>query len=67
MLVIGAVIAVVAHVYSGWTSDPEKSFRRKEWRNRAAGGVILAIPVLLIINGIITAFGAQPLDFLPFV
>ena len=67
MLVIGAVIAAIAHIYSGWTQDPDKAYRRKEWRNRAASGVALAIPALIILNWIITTFGGQPIDFLPFV
>lgn len=67
MLVIGAMIAVAAHIFAGWTSDPDKAFRRKEWRNRAFFGVALAIPALLILNGIITTFGGEPIDFIPFV
>jgi heme/copper-type cytochrome/quinol oxidase subunit 2 len=67
MLVIGTIIGVFAHIYAGWTSDPDKAFRRKEWRNRALGGVALAIPALIIMNSIITTFGGQPIDFLPFV
>jgi len=67
MLVIGAIITVVAHVYAGWSSDPDKAFRRKEWRNRAAGGVVLAIPALILLNELIVAFGGAPIDFLPFV
>ena len=67
MLAIGAIVAVGAHVYAGWTSDPDKAFRRKEWRNRAFFGVALAIPALLILNGIITAFGGEAIDFLPFI
>ena len=67
MLVIGSLIGVFAHLFAGWTSDPDKAFRRKEWRNRAIGGVALAIPILLILNAVITTFGGQPIDFLPFV
>ena len=67
MLIIGVMIAVAAHIFAGWTSDPDKAFRRKEWRNRAFFGVALAIPALLILNGIITTFGGEAIDFLPFV
>ena len=67
MLVIGAMVAVAAHIFAGWTSDPDKAFRRKEWRNRAFFGVALAIPALLILNAIITTFGGEAIDFLPFV
>jgi hypothetical protein len=67
MLVIGTMVAVAAHIFAGWTSDPDKAFRRKEWRNRAFFGVALAIPALLILNALITEFGGQPIDFLPFV
>lgn len=67
VLVIGTVIAGIAHVYAGWTADPDKSYRRKEWRNRAAIGVAGLIPALIILNWIITTFGGQPIDFLPFV
>lgn len=66
-LVIGAIVAVLAHIISGWTSDPDKAYRRKEWRNRAAIGVALAIPFLIILNWVITEFGGEPIDFLPFV
>ena len=67
MLVIGTMVAVAAHIFAGWTADPDKAFRRKEWRNRAFFGVALAIPALLLLNAIITTFGGQPIDFLPFV
>ena len=67
MLVIGTIIGVFAHIYAGWISDPDKAFRRKEWRNRALGGVALAIPALIIMNSIITTFGGEPIDFLPFI
>ena len=67
MLVIGTIIGVFAHIFAGWTSDPDKAFRRKEWRNRALGGVALAIPALIIMNSIITTFGGEPIDFLPFI
>jgi len=67
MLVIGTMVAVAAHIFAGWTSDPDKAFRRKEWRNRAFFGVALAIPALLILNAIITEFGGEPIDFIPFV
>ena len=67
MLVIGSMVAVAAHIFAGWTSDPDKAFRRKEWRNRAFFGVALAIPALLILNAIITTFGGEAIDFLPFV
>lgn len=66
-LVIGAIIAVLAHILSGWTSDPDKAYKRKEWRNRAAGGVVLAIPILIILNWVIVQFGGEAIDFLPFV
>ena len=67
MLIIGVMVAVAAHIFAGWTSDPDKAFRRKEWRNRAFFGVALAIPALLILNAIITTFGGEAIDFLPFV
>jgi len=67
MLVIGTLVAVAAHIFAGWTADPDKAFRRKEWRNRAFFGVALAIPALLLLNAIITTFGGQPIDFVPFV
>lgn len=67
LLVIGSLIAVVAHVWAGWTSNEDKAFRRKEWRNRAFFGVATAIPALIILNGIIVAFGGEPIDFVPFV
>ena len=67
VLVIGAVIAAIAHALAGWTQDPDKAYRRKEWRNRAAIGVAGLIPALIILNWIITTFGGQPIDFLPFV
>ena len=67
MLVIGTIIGVFAHIFAGWTADPDKAFRRKEWRNRAFFGVALAIPALLLLNAIITTFGGQPIDFIPFV
>ena len=67
MLIIGVMVAVSAHIFAGWTSDPDKAFRRKEWRNRAFFGVALAIPALLILNAIITTFGGEAIDFLPFV
>jgi NhaP-type Na+/H+ or K+/H+ antiporter len=67
LLVIGALIGAVAHLYAGATSNEDKSFRRKEWRNRAWGAVATLIPVLIIINGIVVAFGGEPLDFFPFV
>lgn len=66
-LVIGTLIGVFAHLFAGWTSDPDKAFRRKEWRNRAIGGVALAIPILLILNAVITTFGGEPIEFIPFV
>jgi hypothetical protein len=67
LLVIGALVGGIAHVYAGWTSDPDKAFRRKEWRNRAWFGVALLIPALIGINWVITTFGGDPLDFFPFV
>ena len=67
LLVIGALIGAVAHLWAGATSDENKSFNRKEWRNRAWGAVATLIPVLIIINGIVVAFGGEPLDFFPFV
>lgn len=67
LLVIGVLVGVVAHVFAGWTSNEDKAFRRKEWRNRAWIGVATAIPALIIVNGIIVAFGGEPIDFLPFV
>jgi len=66
-IVIGAVVAVIAHILAGWTSNPDKAFQRKEWRNRAFIGAAGAIPALLILNQIITAFGGAPIDFIPFV
>ena len=67
MLVIGVLVAVSAHLYAGWTSNEDKAYRRREWRNRAILGVALAIPALIILNGIIVSFGGEPLDFIPFV
>jgi len=67
LLIIGALVAVVAHLWAGWTSNEDKAFRRKEWRNRSAFAVATAIPALIILNGIIVAFGGEPLDFFPFV
>ena len=66
-IVIGAIVAVIAHILAGWTSNPDKAFKRKEWRNRAFIGAAGAIPALLILNQIITAFGGAPIDFIPFV
>jgi len=66
-IVIGAIVAVIAHILAGWTSNPDKAFKRKEWRNRAFIGAAGAIPGLLILNQIITAFGGSPIDFIPFV
>jgi hypothetical protein len=66
-IVIGAIVAVIAHILAGWTSNPDKAFKRKEWRNRAFIGAAGAIPALLILNQIITAFGGSPIDFIPFV
>ena len=67
MLVIGVLVAVSAHLYAGWTSNEDKAYRRREWRNRAILGVALAIPALIVLNGIIVSFGGEPLDFIPFV
>jgi hypothetical protein len=66
-IVIGAIVAVIAHILAGWTSNPDKAFKRKEWRNRAFIGAAGAIPALLILNQIITAFGGSPIDFIPFL
>ena len=35
LLVGGVLIGAVAHIWAGMTSNEDKSFRRKEWRNRA--------------------------------
>ena len=67
VLVLGTLVAVIAHIYAGMTSNEDKAFRRKEWRNRAFFGVATAIPALIILNGIIVAFGGEPIDFFPFV
>ena len=67
LLVVGALIGAVAHLWAGATSNEDKSFRRKEWRNRVWAAVATLIPVLIIINGIVVAFGGEPLDFFPFV
>jgi heme/copper-type cytochrome/quinol oxidase subunit 2 len=67
LLVLGTLVAVAAHVYAGMTSDSDKAYRRREWRNRAFFGVATAIPALIILNGIVVAFGGDPIDFFPFV
>ena len=67
VLVLGTLVAIIAHIYAGMTSNEDKAFRRKEWRNRAFFGVATAIPALIILNGIIVAFGGEPIDFFPFV
>jgi len=67
MLVIGVLVAVSAHLYAGWTSNEDKAYRRREWRNRAILGVATAIPALIILNGIVVTLGGEPLDFFPFV
>ena len=67
LLVIGALIGAAAHIWAGMTSNEDKSFRRKEWRNRAWMAVATVIPVLIIVNGIVVAFGGEPLDFFPFI
>jgi heme/copper-type cytochrome/quinol oxidase subunit 2 len=67
VLVLGTLVAIIAHIYAGMTSNEDKAFRRKEWRNRAFFGVATAIPALIILNGIIVAFGGDPIDFFPFV
>jgi hypothetical protein len=66
-LVIGGVITALAHLYAGWTSNEDKAWKRKEWRNRAAIGTAGALPILIILNEIIVAFGGSPIDFLPIV
>ena len=67
MLVIGVLVAVSAHLYAGWTSNEDKAYRRREWRNRAILGVATAIPALIILNGIVVTLGGEPLDFFPFI
>ena len=67
LLVGGVLVGAVAHVWAGMTSNEDKSFRRKEWRNRAWMAVATVIPVLIIVNGIVVAFGGEPLDFFPFI
>lgn len=67
LLVIGVLVTVTAHLFASWTSNEDKAFRRKEWRNRAGFAVATAIPALIILNGIIMSFGGEPIDFLPFV
>ena len=67
VLVLGTLVAIIAHIYAGMTSNEDKAYRRKEWRNRAFFGVATAIPALIILNGIIVAFGGEAIDFFPFV
>ena len=67
LLVGGILVGAVAHIWAGMTSDETKSYNRKEWRNRAWMAVATVIPVLIIVNGIVVAFGAEPLDFFPFI
>jgi hypothetical protein len=66
-LVAGMLVGAAAHVWSGMTSDDDKAFYRKEWRNRAWFAVGTLIPILIIINGFVVAFGGDPIDFFPFV
>jgi heme/copper-type cytochrome/quinol oxidase subunit 2 len=67
LITIGALVFAVAHLWASWTSNEDKSFRRKEWRNRAGFALATLIPILIVINGIIVAFGGEPLDFFPFI
>ena len=67
LLVVGILVGAVAHIWAGMTSDETKSYNRKEWRNRAWLAVATVIPVLIIVNGIVVAFGGDPLDFFPFI
>ena len=67
LLVGGILVGAVAHIWAGMTSNEDKSFRRKEWRNRAWFAVATVIPVLIIVNGIVVAFSGEPLDFFPFI
>ena len=64
---IGAFVFSATHLWASWTSNEDKSFRRKEWRNRAGFALATLIPILIVINGIIVAFGGEPLDFFPFI
>ena len=67
LITIGALVFAVAHLWASWTSNEDKAFRRNEWRNRVGFALATLIPILIVINGIIVAFGGEPLDFFPFI
>lgn len=70
LILFGTVIAVGAHVVSGFPKNPETANRLKDWRNRAAMGVLGAPIMALIIEqmlGFVPIPWLQQIDLVPLV